>query len=571
MKLGNLLIKESLITEEQLEKALKEQEQHGGRLGTNLIKLGYVAEKDLIASLSKQHNVPGVDLNTVDIDENVLKLIPTTIATKYELIPLSRTGKIITVAMVNPDDIFALEDIKFSTGFEVQPVIASEMAIRAALEKHYEGQDLLQKVEKELEETLNEEVEVVGIAGDVTGTSDDEEGGDLAAEVDSGPIVKLVNTVIQKGVEAGASDVHIEPYDKELRIRFRVDGILREVMKPPKKMHKGMVSRVKIMAKMKIAEKRLPQDGRIKVRIRGKPIDLRVATLPTMFGEKVAMRILDRSAISFNLEDLGFEEQQLETFIHGIRMPFGIVLVTGPTGCGKTTTLYAALERINSHEVNITTAEDPVEYSLLGVNQVQMREAVGLTFASALRSYLRQDPNIIMVGEIRDKETAEISIRASLTGHLVLSTVHTNTAAGTITRLVNMGVEPFLLASTLNLVASQRLLRKVCLNCAEETAVSPEYLTRVGLNPENFNGVTFYKGAGCSICNSTGYKGRIGIFEVMTMAAKVRDLILERVSTDVLQKQAQQEGMVTLRDIAEEKLKKGITTVEEVLRETTIK
>lgn len=473
--------------------------------------------------------------------------------------------------MVNPDDIFALEDIKFSTGFEVQPVIASEMAIRAALEKHYEGQDLLQKVEKELEETLNEEVEVVGIAGDVTGTSDDEEGGDLAAEVDSGPIVKLVNTVIQKGVEAGASDVHIEPYDKELRIRFRVDGILREVMKPPKKMHKGMVSRVKIMAKMKIAEKRLPQDGRIKVRIRGKPIDLRVATLPTMFGEKVAMRILDRSAISFNLEDLGFEEQQLETFIHGIRMPFGIVLVTGPTGCGKTTTLYAALERINSHEVNITTAEDPVEYSLLGVNQVQMREAVGLTFASALRSYLRQDPNIIMVGEIRDKETAEISIRASLTGHLVLSTVHTNTAAGTITRLVNMGVEPFLLASTLNLVASQRLLRKVCLNCAEETAVSPEYLTRVGLNPENFNGVTFYKGAGCSICNSTGYKGRIGIFEVMTMAAKVRDLILERVSTDVLQKQAQQEGMVTLRDIAEEKLKKGITTVEEVLRETTIK
>lgn len=570
MKLGNILVRDNLITEEQLEKALKEQEQHGGRLGTNLIKLGFIAEKDLISTLSKQHNVPGVDLNTVEIDESVLKLIPSTIATKYELIPISRTGKMLTVAMVNPDDIFALEDIKFSTGFEVQPVIASEMAIRAALEKHYEGQDLLQKVEKELEETLDEEVEVVG-GSEVSVATDEEEGTDLAAQVDSGPVVKLVNSIIQKGVEAGASDIHIEPYDKEVRVRFRVDGILREVMKPPKKMHKGIVSRIKIMAKMKIAEKRLPQDGRIKVRIRAKPIDLRVATLPTMFGEKVAMRILDRSAVSFNLEELGFEEQQLGIYIHGIRMPFGIVLVTGPTGCGKTTTLYASLERINSHEVNITTAEDPVEYSLLGINQVQMREAVGLTFASALRSYLRQDPNIIMVGEIRDRETAEISIRASLTGHLVLSTVHTNTAAGTITRLVNMGVEPFLIASTLNLVVSQRLLRKICLNCAEETNVTSEYLSRVGLDPEQFNGVTFYKGAGCSICSGTGYKGRIGIYEVMTMGTEVRNLILQKVSTDKLQAQAEQDGMVPLRAIAVEKLKKGITTVEEVLKETTIK
>ncbi len=572
MKLGTLLVKENLITEDQLEKALKEQEQHGGRLGSNLIKLGYVAEKDLIGVLSKQHNVPGIDLNTVDIDKSVLGLIPSTIATKYELVPISRTGKMLTVAMVNPDDIFALEDIKFSTGFEVQPVIASEMAIRAALEKYYEGQDLLEKVEKELEESLDEEIEVMGgMEGVGVVSEEEEEGTDLAASVDSGPVVKLVNMIIQKGVEATASDIHIEPYDKEVRVRFRVDGILREVMKPPRKMHKGIVSRIKIMAKMKIAEKRLPQDGRIKVRIRGKPIDLRVATLPTMFGEKVAMRILDRSAVSFVLEDLGFEEKQLDTFIHGIRMPFGIVLVTGPTGCGKTTTLYASLERINSHEVNITTAEDPVEYSLVGVNQVQMREAVGLTFASALRSYLRQDPNIIMVGEIRDRETAEISIRASLTGHLVLSTVHTNTAAGTVTRLVNMGVEPFLLASTINLVVSQRLLRKVCLNCAEESNVTPEYLTRVGLDPANYEGVTFYKGAGCSVCNNTGYKGRIGIFEVMTMSTAVRDLILQKVSTDKLQAQAEKDGMFTLRSIAEEKLKKGITTVEEVLKETTIK
>jgi len=394
---------------------------------------------------------------------------------------------------------------------------------------------------------------------------------DLASQVDSGPIVKLVNTIISNGVSAGASDVHIEPYDKELRIRFRVDGILREVMKPPKKMHKAIVSRIKIMAKMKIAEKRLPQDGRIKVKIKGKPVDLRVASMPTIYGEKMALRILDRSAISFNLEDLGFEENQLDLFINAIRMPFGIVLVTGPTGCGKTTTLYAALEKINTMDVNITTAEDPVEYSLVGVNQVQMREAVGLTFASALRSYLRQDPNIIMVGEIRDRETAEIAIRASLTGHLVLSTIHTNTAAATITRLTNMGVEPFLLASTLNIVISERLLRKVCLNCAEEVEVSADYLKRIGLDPEEFNGVKFYKGAGCSVCNGTGYKGRLGLFEVMTLSPKLREVILERASTDKVQDETVKEGMKTLRDMAIVKLKLGVTTIEEVLKETTLR
>ena len=568
MRLGSLLIKENLITEEQLEKALEEQETNGGRLGSNLVKLGYISEKQLISTLSKQHNVPGVDLNTVEIDPEVLQLIPSNIATKYELIPLSRIGKILTVAMVNPDDIFALEDIKFSTGFEIQPVIASELSIRNTLEKHYEGQDLLQKVEKEIEGYEDEEVEVVGVEEK---EGEEEESSDLAAQVDSGPIVKLVNSVITKGVETGASDIHIEPYDKELRVRFRIDGILREAMKPPKKMHKAIISRLKIMAKMKIAEKRLPQDGRIKVRIRGKPIDIRVASIPTMYGEKMALRILDRSAISFNLEDLGFEKEQLEKFMHSIRMPFGIVLVTGPTGCGKTTTLYSAMEKINSLEVNITTAEDPVEYSLVGINQVQMREAVGLTFSSALRSYLRQDPNIIMVGEIRDKETAEISIRASLTGHLVLSTVHTNTAAATITRLTNMGVEPFLIASTLNLVLSERLLRKVCLNCAEETQISPDYLKRVGLNPDEFKDITLYKGAGCSICNGTGYKGRIGIFEAMTLTPNLRELILDRVSTDKLQVLAVNEGMETLRDIAIEKLKRGITTIDEVLKETTIR
>lgn len=567
MKLGKFLLEENLVTQEQLDKALKDQEVHGGRLGTNLMKLGYITEKQLISILSKQYNVPGVDLSTMDIEDGVLKLIPSNIATKYELIPLSRIGKTLTVAMVNPDDIFALEDIKFSTGFEVQPVVTTEISIRNALEKFYEGQDLLQSVEKEME-AVEEEVEVVE-AGDKE--ADEDEMSDLAAEIGSGPIVKLVNTIITKGVEAGASDIHIEPYDKELRVRFRIDGILREVMKPPKKMHKAVVSRIKIMAKMKIAEKRLPQDGRIKVRIKRKPIDFRVASMPTIYGEKMALRILDRSAISFNLEDLGFEKEQLEKFLQAIRMPFGIVLVTGPTGCGKTTTLYSALEKINSLEVNITTAEDPVEYTLVGVNQVQMREMVGLTFASALRSYLRQDPNIIMVGEIRDKETAEISIRASLTGHLVLSTVHTNTAAATITRLVNMGVEPFLLASTLNLVLSERLLRKICLNCMEKVQISNDYLKRVGLNPDEFDGVTFHKGAGCPVCNGSGYKGRIGIFEVMTLTPGVRELILERVSTDRIHVEAVKEGMRTLRDVAVEKLKKGSTTIEEVLKETTIK
>ncbi|MBA7621581.1 Type II secretion system protein E [subsurface metagenome] len=567
MKLGKFLLEENLVTQEQLDKALKDQEVHGGRLGTNLMKLGYITEKQLISILSKQYNVPGVDLSTMDIEDGILKLIPSNIATKYELIPLSRIGKTLTVAMVNPDDIFALEDIKFSTGFEVQPVVTTEISIRNALEKFYEGQDLLQRVEKEME-AVEEEVEVVE-AGDKE--ADEDEMSDLAAEIGSGPIVKLVNTIITKGVEAGASDIHIEPYDKELRVRFRIDGILREVMKPPKKMHKAVVSRIKIMAKMKIAEKRLPQDGRIKVRIKRKPIDFRVASMPTIYGEKMALRILDRSAISFNLEDLGFEKEQLDKFLQAIRMPFGIVLVTGPTGCGKTTTLYAALEKINSLEVNITTAEDPVEYSLVGINQVQMREMVGLTFASALRSYLRQDPNIIMVGEIRDKETAEISIRASLTGHLVLSTVHTNAAAATITRLVNMGVEPFLLASTLNLVLSERLLRKICLNCMEKVQISNDYLKRVGLNPDEFDGVTFHKGAGCPICNGSGYKGRIGIFEVMTLTPGVRELILERVSTDRIHVEAVKEGMRTLRDVAVEKLKKGSTTIEEVLKETTIK
>jgi len=568
MKIGQILLKENLISEEQLEKALKEQEQNGNRLGANLMRLGYISEKDLVSALSKQYKVAGVELNECKIENEILNLIPSNIATKYDLVPLSRTGKVLTVAMVNPDDIFAIEDIKFSTGFEVQPVIATEAAVKNSLEKYYHGQDLLEKVGKEIEESIEEEIELIGVKENAP---EEEEMGDLAAQIDSGPVVKLVNTIITKGVEAGASDVHIEPYDKEVRVRFRIDGILREIMKPPKRMHKAVVSRIKIMAKMKISEKRLPLDGRMKVKIKGKPIDLRVASLPTMYGEKIAMRILDRSAISFNLEDLGFEQEQFESFMQAIRMPFGIVLVTGPTGCGKTTTLYSALEKINNLEVNITTAEDPVEYSLVGVNQVQMHDAVGLTFASALRSYLRQDPNIIMVGEIRDRETAEISIRASLTGHLVLSTVHTNTAAATITRLVNMGVEPFLLSSTINLIVSERLIRKVCLNCSEEVEISPDYLKRVGFNPDEFDGVKFYKGAGCPICNGTGYKGRIGIFEVMTLTPKVRELILEKVSTDKIQKTVVKEGMKTLRDVAISKLKKGITTVDEVLKETTIK
>lgn len=558
-RLGEMLILAGVITEEQLNQALAEQKRSGGRLGSVLIKLEFASEEQITEYLGKQYGVPSVNLGEHEVDRSVLRLIPATVAEKYEVVPLSREGKIINVVMANPANLFAIEDIKFTTGFEVRPMVAAEHAIKRAIEHYYHHQAVLDRVMSEMEKT--EGVEVLGDKEEV-------EVGDLAAQVQSGPVVQLVNKILVDAVDKQVSDIHVEPYEKDLRIRFRIDGILHEVMKPPHNLRKAIISRVKIMAKLKIAEKRLPQDGRISVRIRGRPIDFRVSTVPTMYGEKVSLRVLDRSVMAFDLGILGFDEHSLLGYNRAIKNPYGIVLVTGPTGCGKTTTLYATLSKINSPEVNIITAEDPIEYSLLGVNQVQMREQVGLTFASALRSYLRQDPNIIMVGEIRDHETAEIAIRASLTGHLVLSTVHTNSAPATVTRLINMGVEPFLIASTLTLVESQRLVKKICSHCKEPHDVAPEYLKGLGIDPADLDGATIYKGKGCSYCHNTGYRGRTGIFEVMPVTGKLKELILDRAPTDDLSEEAERGGMVPLRKAALLKLKNGIVDLDEVIRET---
>jgi len=563
VKLGEMLISAGLITEDQLTTALSEQKRVGGRLGTNLVRLGYLSEDEVLKFLEKQHHVPAVELSNFKLSQVLLEIIPSELAGKYACVPLERVGKVLTVAMVNPSDVFAIEDLRFTTGFEIKPVVATEAAIKKAIDQHYEAQGMLDEVMKDIGNEESE-VEVMGKSDD-----EDEEMTDLAAAVESAPVVKLVNSILLEAVQRRVSDVHIEPYEKELRVRYRIDGILHEVMRPPYRMRKAIISRLKIMAKLKIAEKRLPQDGRIKVRIKGRPVDLRVSTVPTLFGEKMALRVLDRAATSFELAALGFEKEPLADFVRSISNPYGIVLVTGPTGCGKTTTLYAALNKINSPDVNITTAEDPVEYSLLGINQVQMKEAVGLTFASALRSYLRQDPDIIMVGEIRDQETAEIAIRASLTGHLVLSSVHTNNAAATVTRLINMGVEPFLVASTINCVESQRLVRMICPNCKEPVKPNPALLKDVGIDPSEFEGATLYKGKGCRECSNTGYKGRIGIFEVMTVSSGLRELILERVPTDDLSAAAAKEGMFTLRDAAVKRAKEGVTDLSEVIKETS--
>ena len=564
-KLGDMLISAGLLTPEQLKAALVEQKRLGGRLGTNLVKLGFLSEDDITQFLQRQYGVSSVNLSDYELTQAVLDLIPGEIAAKYRCIPLERRGKVLTVAMVNPADVLAIEDIKFTTGFEVKPVVAAESSIVKAIEEQYEAAGMLDEVMKDIGDE-SAEVEVMH-----AGKEEEDEMTDIAAAADSAPVVKLVNSILVEGVERRVSDIHIEPYEKELRIRFRIDGILHEVMRPPYRMRKAIISRLKIMAKLKISEKRLPQDGRIKIRIKGRPVDLRVSTVPTLYGEKMALRILDRTATSFDLVSLGFEREPMVQFVKGISSPYGIVLVTGPTGCGKTTTLYAALNKINSPDVNITTAEDPVEYSLLGINQVQMRESVGLTFASALRSYLRQDPDIIMVGEIRDKETAEISIRASLTGHLVLTSVHTNNAAGTITRLVNMGVEPFLVASTINCVESQRLVRRICQSCKEPMTPNPALLKDVGIDESEFEGFTLYKGKGCRECNNTGYKGRVGIFEVMAVTARIRELILDRVSTDELGEAAKEAGMFTLREAAIKRAKEGVTDIFEVIKETSIR
>ncbi len=568
MKLGELLLKQGLISEDMLSQALEEQKKAGTRLGTTLINMGYITEEELLKSLSKHFGVQSVDLREKEIEDGLLKLVPSELAGKYLAIPISRFGRTLTVAMINPGDVAAIEDMQFATGFEIEPVVASEESVLKIIQDHYNVQKFLSDVMYEIEmaDVSDKSVQMVDEQQDDTENADL---ADVQDDSDSGPALKLASKIISDAVMMNVSDIHIEPYEKSLRIRYRIDGILHEVMKPPKRLVKALATVVKVMSKLKVEEKRLPQDGRIKARIHNKIIDIRVSTVPTLFGEKLALRLLDRSAIQLNLDLLGLEPDTLKSFRKAIKNPYGIVLVTGPTGSGKTTTLYSALTELNDPGLNIITAEDPIEYSLGGINQLQVNEKIGLTFASALRSYLRQDPNIIMVGEIRDLETTQIAIRASLTGHLVLSTVHTNSAAATITRLVNMNVEPFLIASTLLSVESQRLLRKVCDHCREPAKYRDEVLIDAGFEPGSID-FEVTKGSGCDQCRGTGYKGRIGIFENMLITSEIRELILQGAPAEQIEEQAVKEGMVTLRESAKEKLRTGLTSVEEVIKETKV-
>lgn len=563
-RLGDLLLWAGLITEEQLDKALAEQKKAGGRLGSVIARLGYLNETDIAQFLGKQFGVKAVNLADITIEETLIKLLPASLAQKNFAIPVAKRGRILTVVMLNPADIQALEDIRFSTGYEIAPAVAPESAILKAIDRYYGSVGMLAKVTEDLESVETMTVTEEQAEEDVASTDLSE----AAATVDSGPIAKLVNKLLVDAVAKRASDIHIEPYEKELRVRYCIDGILHEIMNPPYNMRSAIATRVKILSKLNIAERRRPQDGRIKVKVGEKMIDVRVSIVPTLFGEKVALRILDRSATVFDLVQLGFEEKPLKDFIKSIRTPYGIVLSTGPTGCGKTTTLYAALNLINSTEVNIITAEDPIEYSLYGINQLQVNEDIGLTFESALRSFLRQDPNIIMVGEIRDKDTTEMAIRSSLTGHLVLSSVHTNSSALTLTRLIDMKVEPFLLASSLLSVQCQRLVRRICPNCKEPEKISAESLRERGVRSEELGATTVYRGRGCMTCHNTGYRGRIGIMEVMIISPTIRDMLLKRRTAAEIEEQAVKEGMATLRKDAMIKVRNGITSLDEALKET---
>jgi len=561
-RLGELLVREKLITADQLKKAIEEQRSSGGRLGYNLSKLGYVNEKDLTIFLSKQYGIPAVDLATTEIDPEIIKQIPQDVANKYQVIPISRTGSTLVIAMADPSNIFAIDDLKFLTGYNIDSVVASEAAIKDAIEKYYSSHEeemLLGDVLTEFDES---EMEIVHDEEQV-------DVNDLKKAVEDAPVVKLVNLILTDAIKRGASDIHVEPYEKSFRVRYRVDGVLSEVMKPPLKLKNAIVSRIKIMSSLDIAERRLPQDGRIKLKMgKDKEMDYRVSVLPTLFGEKVVMRLLDKSNLQLDMTKLGFEEKALKDFKDAIEKPWGMVLVTGPTGSGKTTTLYSALSELNKITDNISTAEDPVEFNLAGINQVQMHEAIGLNFASALRSFLRQDPDIIMVGEIRDFETAEIAVKAALTGHLVLSTLHTNDAPSTVNRLLNMGIEPFLISSATNLILAQRLARKICKECKQEIHVPPQALIDIGITPEDAKSFKCFHGKGCATCGGTGYKGRIALYEVMPLTDNLKELVLNGASSAELKRGAVKEGMKTLRMSGITKLKEGVTTIEEVVRAT---
>ena len=595
-KLGEILVRENLISPQHLRQALDYQREHGGRLGYNLAKLGLVSDDTITAVLSRQYGIPSVNLELFNIDDSVLRLIPQEVAQKYSVLPLSRVGATLTLAMVDPTNVFAMDDIKFMTGLNVEPVVVAEASVQAAIARYYSTSreielagiggaevhvessngngngngfsqaDLVSLGDLDFDqESLNSEVEVFEDEDEIDLSS-------LTRMSEDAPVVRLVNVLLVDSLRRGASDIHVEPYEKELRIRFRIDGLLYDVMHPPLKMRDALISRIKIMSKLDISEKRLPQDGRIKIRLKvdnkSRELDFRVSTLPTLFGEKVVMRLLDKDKLMLDMTNLGFEPEALVKFQRNIAKPYGMVLVTGPTGSGKTNTLYSALQSLNTVDTNIMTAEDPVEFNLLGINQVQMKEQIGLNFAAALRSFLRQDPNIILVGEIRDFETAEIAIKAALTGHMVLSTLHTNDAPSTISRLMNMGIEPFLVATSVNLIQAQRLIRRICKDCKKEHPTPVEALVEIGFTPEEAGKVKTYKGKGCATCNDTGYKGRIGLYEVMEITDEIRELILIGASSLELRKKAMDDGMVTLRGSGLQKIRNGVTTIAEVLRET---
>jgi type IV pilus assembly protein PilB len=559
-RLGELLLRDQIISPEQLQRAQEESRKSGERLGNTLIKVGAIQEDDLTQFLSKQYGVPAINLSEFDIDRDVLSLVPKEVVERHRVIPVNRAGSSLIIAIADPSNILAIDDLKFVTGYNIEVVVASEVSISQAIERYYERQN-----ELDLEQVMNEIQEQVEV-----GSVDEEDNSlDLEKAADDAPVVKLCNHILLSAIQKGASDIHVEPYEKSYRVRFRVDGVLNEEMSPPPKLKAALSSRLKIMSHLDIAERRLPQDGRIKLKVgANKEMDFRVSVLPTLFGEKIVLRLLDKSNLQLDMTKLGFEQDQLNDFKNAIESPFGMVLVTGPTGSGKTTTLYSALSELNKISDNICTAEDPVEFNLPGINQVQMHDDIGLNFAAALRSFLRQDPDIIMIGEIRDFETAEIGIKAALTGHLVLSTLHTNDAPSTITRLLNMGVEPFLVTAAVQLVQAQRLVRKVCANCKQPIPTPKEELKSLGATDGEVETATCFRGAGCQTCSMTGYKGRVALYEVMPFTDPLKELVLQGAAAVEIKAEAVRRGMRSLRMSGIRKICQGVTSVDEVARIT---
>ena len=559
LKLGDMLVQSGLISKDQLDKALSEQKSSGAKLGSSLIKLGFITEDAITQFLGKQLNLPTVNLSTAELDPQVLKLIPPEIAQKFQVMPIKKTGRTLFLAMSNAADVFIMEQISFLTGMEVKPVVCAETSLEKALDKYYGSTTRAAALKSVEQEIAAEDMELV---------DKDIEEVASQADIESTPVVKLVNSIVIDAIKRGASDIHIEPYEKILRVRYRIDGVLQETMSPPRRISAALASRIKVLSKLNLTERRLPQDGRFSVKLSDRTVDMRVSTMPIKYGEKIVIRILEQSGLGGDLTQLGIEGKALDDFLKALARPTGMILVTGPTGSGKTRTLYSGISRLNKPSVNIVTAEDPVEYDIVGINQVNVRPEIGYTFAKALKAFLRQDPNIVLVGEIRDRETGEIAMTAAMTGHLVLSTLHTNDAPSSLNRLLDMEIPPFLIAATINLIEAQRLVRRICTKCKEPEKISPEEILKMGADPASFQGVELFKGKGCLECNNTGYKGRVGVFEIMSIGPEIRRLIVSRASTDEIRDMAVKLGMKSLREDALDKARRGLTTLEAAIVET---